>query len=109
MRKSPPLAGISQVTEGKVSRRRTAWLGREDSNLRMVESKSTALPLGDAPICCLESGGTGLSAHSLLQRRSIEGVEPFQQARTRIRIESIPAFTPITTRYFFTRIGLPFA
>ena len=25
------------------------WLGREDSNLRMVESKSTALPLGDAP------------------------------------------------------------
>jgi hypothetical protein len=36
------------------------WLGREDSNLRMVESKSTALPLGDAPICCLESGGPGL-------------------------------------------------
>ena len=35
-----------------------AWLGREDSNLRMVESKSTALPLGDAPITCLESGGT---------------------------------------------------
>ena len=26
-----------------------SWLGREDSNLRMVESKSTALPLGDAP------------------------------------------------------------
>ena len=26
------------------------WLGREGSNLRMVESKSTALPLGDAPI-----------------------------------------------------------
>jgi hypothetical protein len=34
------MAGISEVTEGKVSRRRTAWLGREDSNLRMVESKS---------------------------------------------------------------------
>ena len=33
-------------------------LGREDSNLRMVESKSTALPLGDAPIGRLESGGT---------------------------------------------------
>ena len=47
--KSPPLAGISGTTEGQVSRRRTAWLGREDSNLRMVESKSTALPLGDAP------------------------------------------------------------
>jgi hypothetical protein len=26
----------------------------------MVESKSTALPLGDAPIDCPESGGTGL-------------------------------------------------
>jgi hypothetical protein len=45
-------AGIS----GPISRffeslagRRNAWLGREDSNLRMVESKSTALPLGDAP------------------------------------------------------------
>ena len=28
-----------------------AWLGREDSNLRMAESKSAALPLGDAPSC----------------------------------------------------------
>jgi hypothetical protein len=28
---------------------RTGWLGREDSNLRMVESKSTALRLSDAP------------------------------------------------------------
>ena len=27
------------------------WLGRKDSNLRMPESKSGALPLGDAPIC----------------------------------------------------------
>jgi hypothetical protein len=27
-----------------------AWLGREDSNLRMAESKSAALPLGDAPM-----------------------------------------------------------
>jgi hypothetical protein len=26
-----------------------SWLGREDSNLRMTESKSVALPLGDAP------------------------------------------------------------
>ncbi len=28
---------------------RCPWLGREDSNLRMTESKSVALPLGDAP------------------------------------------------------------
>ena len=28
---------------------RGCWLGREDSNLRMTESKSVALPLGDTP------------------------------------------------------------
>src|SRR5882757_9417046 len=38
-----------------------AWLGREDSNLRMGESKSPALPLGDAPTDGLESGGAGLA------------------------------------------------
>ena len=27
-----------------------SWLGREESNLRMAESKSAALPLGYAPI-----------------------------------------------------------
>ena len=37
----------------------TSWLGREDSNLRMVESKSTALPLGDAPTA--EDGTAGAS------------------------------------------------
>jgi hypothetical protein len=30
-------------------RDRIGWLGREDSNLRMAESKSAALPLGYAP------------------------------------------------------------
>jgi hypothetical protein len=46
----------------------------------MVESKSTALPLGDAPIGHLEGGGRAF--HTFLwQRRSIEAVEPFQQAR----------------------------
>src|ERR1700676_1301793 len=38
------------IRRRKFSETHTAWLGREDSNLRMVESKSTALPLGDAPI-----------------------------------------------------------
>ena len=46
------------IKERKFSKNKNAWLGREDSNLRMVESKSTALPLGDAPIGRLESGGT---------------------------------------------------
>ena len=47
--KSPLLAGIIAITKDRLPECRTAWLGREDSNLRMVESKSTALPLGDAP------------------------------------------------------------
>jgi hypothetical protein len=47
---------------GDIAERRNGWLGREDSNLRMGESKSPALPLGDAPIDCLESGGTGPSS-----------------------------------------------
>jgi hypothetical protein len=38
------------IQRKKFSETRTAWLGREDSNLRMGESKSPALPLGDAPI-----------------------------------------------------------
>jgi hypothetical protein len=41
--KSPPLAGISSIVEGKISEHRTGWLGREDSNLRMVESKSARI------------------------------------------------------------------
>ena len=43
MRGSPP-----RVT--KSAHWRNAWLGREDSNLRMAESKSAALPLGYAPM-----------------------------------------------------------
>jgi hypothetical protein len=56
--KSPLLAGLSASIEGIFSEPRTAWLGREDSNLRMGESKSPALPLGDAPMTSLERGGT---------------------------------------------------
>ena len=33
------------------------WLGREDSNLRMAESKSAALPLGDAPMRRVPASG----------------------------------------------------
>jgi hypothetical protein len=44
----------------------TGWLGRKGSNLRMLESKSSALPLGDAPK--LWSG-----------RDHIEGVTGFQR------------------------------
>src|SRR5210317_691096 len=32
--------------------RSAIWLGWQDSNLRMSESKSDALPLGDTPINC---------------------------------------------------------
>ena len=43
-----------------------AWLGREDSNLRMAESKSAALPLGDAPKAdiCAGPAATKRADHS---------------------------------------------
>jgi hypothetical protein len=46
----PAIGGFSAGIGAQYSEHRTAWLGREDSNLRMGESKSPALPLGDAPI-----------------------------------------------------------
>ena len=39
----------AKATEGAVGAK-SAWLGRQDSNLRMAASKAAALPLGDAPI-----------------------------------------------------------
>src|SRR5258708_39079490 len=47
--RNPAFAGISRTVSNYLESLRNSWLGREDSNLRMVESKSTALPLGDAP------------------------------------------------------------
>ena|SRR5438876_7795125 len=45
------LSGMSGIflRTGRDLRDCTGWLGREDSNLRMAESKSAALPLGYAP------------------------------------------------------------
>src|SRR5690242_4478928 len=43
---SPPQ---SVIIANHLFQRRKVWLGREDSNLRMAESKSAALPLGYAP------------------------------------------------------------
>jgi hypothetical protein len=36
--------GLSRDIEAKISNDRTGWLGREDSNLRMAESKSVGGP-----------------------------------------------------------------
>ena len=41
--------GGSHAPGNRIVRDQTGWLGREDSNLRMAESKSAALPLGYAP------------------------------------------------------------
>ena len=46
---APQAIGETQVVAAKASSKRAMILGREDSNLRMAESKSAALPLGDAP------------------------------------------------------------
>ncbi len=48
-RKKPANGGLLADLVGEISRDWTGWLGREDSNLRMAESKSAALPLGYAP------------------------------------------------------------
>ena len=44
------------------------WLGWQDSNLRMPESKSGALPLGDIPMCIgdLSSDTRGIIAQLFL-------------------------------------------
>jgi hypothetical protein len=43
-------AALEQVTcSAPPERTQAAWLGRQDSNLGMTESKSVALPLGYAP------------------------------------------------------------
>ena len=84
---------------GGLTDRRTAWLGREDSNLRMGESKSPALPLGDAPISCLEGGGTSRRGF-LWPRRSIGGVELFQQGRSENQVEFDRLFLQADRRFF---------
>ena len=48
---------------------------------------------------------TSLPANSLWQRRSIEGVEPFQQAGSGIRSESKPGFYRFEMRHFSTPSG----
>ncbi len=48
-----------RVLAGSKGQSPFAWLGREDSNLRMAESKSAALPLGDAPTARLPSTSAG--------------------------------------------------
>ena len=48
------------------------WLGRQDSNLGMAESKSAALPLGYAPT------GTG-KPQSRARRRDHSGVDEPKQ------------------------------
>jgi hypothetical protein len=52
------------------------------------------------PQSCLESGGTGLAADSFWQRRSIEGVEPFQPARAPFWVESNAGDDPRIMRQF---------
>jgi hypothetical protein len=49
----PANGGLSCCIEVEISRERTGWLGRLDSNQGMAESKSAALPLGYAPMLCL--------------------------------------------------------
>ena len=46
---TPPNGGLFGPHSQYLQYDRTGWLGRQDSNLGMAESKSAALPLGYAP------------------------------------------------------------
>ena len=84
--KSRDFRPIRAVQVGNLAERRNGWLGREGSNLRMAESKSAALPLGYAPTGRNEGRIDPLDR--LRQRRSIEGVAPFQQPDGRISVQN---------------------
>ena len=53
---SPPPEGLASCPSPRRTKNTTlfgwcfSWLGRSDSNTRMTESESVALPLGDAPM-----------------------------------------------------------
>jgi hypothetical protein len=72
------------IERKKFSENRNGWLGREDSNLRMGESKSPALPLGDAPIDLTEPAAEYRLRISVRQRRSIERGEAFQPPKAAV-------------------------
>ena len=48
--KKAPSGGLYRVLRFTARRDGRGWLGRQDSNLGMAESKSAALPLGYAPM-----------------------------------------------------------
>jgi site-specific DNA recombinase len=52
------------------------WLGRQDSNLGMAESKSAALPLGYAPMRANRVRGTIAAARQAINARACGGFEP---------------------------------
>lgn len=71
---------------------RTGWLGREDSNLRMGESKSPALPLGDAPTASRVSGG--MARDTLFEIARSEKRRDHSRADSSWRRRSIEHFPP---------------
>ncbi len=59
------------------------WLGYEDSNLGMLESESSALPLGDTPTGCVR-----------VSKRlfKLAGVRGFEPRNAGIRIQCLTAW-----------------
>src|ERR1044072_1392261 len=64
--------GVMSSSRGQNRLPRLKWLGREDSNLRMREPKSRALPLGHAP----PTNGVFLTARP----RAPDGARPMRVA-----------------------------
>src|SRR5580704_19398029 len=53
---------IEQMRAPTTKDRSRDWLGRKDSNLRVADPKSAALPLGDSPVARRSYPGTGSTA-----------------------------------------------
>src|SRR5438132_10874964 len=87
-RKGGKRPGFTDPT-GEYRDTRTGWLGREDSNLRLPESKSGALPLGYAPI----DARSGLRVSRTLSGTTIGAVKRiYGTARCFSRYRARPKF-----------------
>lgn len=107
MHKKPAIGGPFSRSGKKFSETWTGWLGREDSNLRMGESKSPALPLGDAPIAPNGSQRDLVSPPHAVQCRKVAAARPSGHQRPRrftVAAEVFRAFCgKVETRFSVTK------
>lgn len=73
------------------------WLGRRDSNPRMLGPKPSALPLGDSP---LKIPGVGWSHYTIFKLiRQAQTVLARMEASAYVRLKITHTVTPYTLKY----------